>query len=320
MRAFLIPLLDCPECRSGALTLQDQRKEGEDIVSGELHCACGAVYPVINGVPRFLKEYRLDLSSHGNPAASQVQKRFEYQWKRWGRDEVIFGRKKEESRQFFSDFSGSPIQPEYLKGKVTLDAGCGHGRFAQIMAEYGAFSVGLDLGDGVEIARWRVKDYPNASVVQGNIMSPPFRKDIFDYIWSNGVIHHTPDTRKAFSRLAELTKRGGYVDIWVYPKKSLAWEITQKTIRSVTTRLPARVLELFCYAAVPLLSVVPTFSNTRFPKNSWRECAQVIFDWYAPEHQTHHTNEEVVGWYGEEGFGSIEVLDLPVAVSGKKIR
>lgn len=319
MRDFLISLLDCPECKSGNLQLEKTKYAGGEIISGEFLCGCGAVYPVINGVPRFLRKNRLALDSEKNIAASQVQKRFEHQWKRWGKDEVIFGRKKEESRKFFLDCSGSNINPGYLKGKVTLDAGCGHGRFTEIMAEFGAFSVGLDFGDGVGIARSRIEKYPNASIVQGDIMNPPFKKGVFDYVWSNGVIHHTSDTRKAFSRLAEMITKGGYLDIWVYPKKGAAWEVSQKVIRAVTTRIPPETLEFFCYLAVPLLSVVPTFSNTRFPKNKWRECAQVIFDWYSPRYQTHHTEDEVAHWYREEGFSSLEVLTLPVAISGKKV-
>lgn len=310
MRDFLMALLDCPECRSGFLSLKVSEQKDKDIISGEIHCKCKAVYPIINGIPRFIKNYQ---------KTSQVQKRFEYQWKRWGKDEVIFGRTREESEKFFLDFSGSSISPEYLKGKVVLDGGCGHGRFAEIMAEFGGFSVGLDIGSGVEIARRRIEKYPNASIVQGNIMNPPFKREVFDYIWSNGVIHHTPNTREAFAQLVKILKSSGYLDIWLYPKKSLLWEISQKTIRSITTRMPARMLEFFCYLAVPLLSVVPTFSKTSFPKNSWRECAQVIYDWYSPKYQSHHTNEEVVEWYRQEGFSDIEVLDLPVAISGKKI-
>lgn len=308
MRNFLLELLECPQCRVGKLELKNPVYINEDIISGNLVCRCGKDYLILNGVPRFTPAEEI----------SQVRKRFEYQWKKWGKDEVIFGRKKEESRRFFFDFSGKKITPEYLNGRSTLDAGCGHGRFTGIMAETGAFAVGLDLGDGVEVAYQKIKDMPNASIVQGDIMNPPFKKQAFDYIWSNGVIHHTPDTRRAFSRLAELVRPQGYLDIWVYPKKSLLWEASQKTIRAVTTHMPAGVLTFFCYLAVPLLSVVPTFSKTRFPKNSWRECAQVIYDWYSPQFQSHHTNDEVTAWYRQEGFDDLEVLGLPVTVSGRK--
>lgn len=300
------------------MLLKNEKMQDTEIISGEFHCVCGAIYPIINGIPRFMKAYRPGSLSLVKGEISQVQKRFEYQWKRWGEDEVIFGRKKDESIRFFLDFSGSRINPDYLKGKLALDAGCGHGRFAEIMAEFGAFSVGLDLGEGVQIARNKIKRFPNASIVQADIMNPPFKKGIFDYIWSNGVIHHTSDTRLAFSRLSEMVRPDGYLDIWVYPKKGLLWEYTQKSIRMVTINLPERVLEFFCYLAVPLLSVVPTFSKTRFPKNSWRECAQVIYDWYSPAYQSHHTNDEVERWYKEEGFSDIEILNLPVAISGKK--
>jgi len=35
----------------------------------------------------------------------------------------------------------------------------------------------------------------NIHVIQGNILLPPFLPEIFDYVWSMRIIHHTPDTR-----------------------------------------------------------------------------------------------------------------------------
>lgn len=43
------------------------------------------------------------------------------------------------------------------------------------------------------------------------------REGIFDYIYSIGVLHHTRDTRKAFSVLPALLRKEGRISIWVYP-------------------------------------------------------------------------------------------------------
>jgi uncharacterized protein YbaR (Trm112 family) len=50
----LLPSLRCPTC-AGALDLRDRRCDaGGEIVSGALHCACGAVYPIRDGIADFL--------------------------------------------------------------------------------------------------------------------------------------------------------------------------------------------------------------------------------------------------------------------------
>jgi uncharacterized protein YbaR (Trm112 family) len=49
----LLPSLRCPTC-AGALDLRDRRCDaGGEIVSGALHCACGVVYPIRDGIADF---------------------------------------------------------------------------------------------------------------------------------------------------------------------------------------------------------------------------------------------------------------------------
>lgn len=54
MRADLMEILCCPVCK-GDLTLRSDRKEGEEILAGNLHCAkCPADYPIEDGIPDLL--------------------------------------------------------------------------------------------------------------------------------------------------------------------------------------------------------------------------------------------------------------------------
>ncbi len=39
------------------------------------------------------------------------------------------------------------------------------------------------------------------------------------------------------------------------------------------------------------------------------------FDWYAPRYQSHHSLDELKGWFAEEGF--TDVTELPPARQGK---
>jgi len=56
MHQRFLDLLRCPAC-GGAVELGHATREGEDIVAGTLTCAaCGATYPIRDGIPYLLVE------------------------------------------------------------------------------------------------------------------------------------------------------------------------------------------------------------------------------------------------------------------------
>jgi len=312
MKRRLMELLQCPICENTDLELviEEENPAGE-IISGQIICRKGGEkFAIIDGIPRLLEMQH---------SLQDTKAKFEHQWHTWGQEDVIFGRTREESRKFLLDNTGFGLTADYFKGKCILDAGCGHGRFVELFADFGAeLSVGIDLGEGVQAALYRNAGRSNVELVQGNLLKIPFRPGTFDYIWCNGVIHHTPDPKGALRNLCTVTKNDGYVNVWVYPRASMAYETLQGAIRAVTTRLQPKMLMFICYLGVPLLYFLPTFSGTNPRKNTWRHCAQVIYDWYSPKYQSHHTNDEVAGWYREFGFSQADVLPLKVTVVARR--
>jgi uncharacterized protein YbaR (Trm112 family) len=55
MRLDLLELLVCPECNS-TFKVEDERRGGGEIQGGELVCAEGHVYPIVDAIPRFVSE------------------------------------------------------------------------------------------------------------------------------------------------------------------------------------------------------------------------------------------------------------------------
>ena len=51
-----------------------------------------------------------------------------------------------------------------------------------------------------------------ATFAQMNLFRPALKNGFFDFVISNGVLHHTADCRGAFTRISRLAKPGGYVD------------------------------------------------------------------------------------------------------------
>lgn len=302
-----------------------------EIVEGLLTCNCGRAYPVIRGVPRFLpdsfdqhpeftQKYYDEIKKYNRPLNEkdkdqfkkmfkETQGTFGKQWKIWGRSERIYGFTDDEAKEWFlTDLTSKDVNAAYFKGKTVLEVGCGHGRFVKILNDLCSDYIAMDLGPSVDLAREITKDRPTVHIIQANAMMPPLKDESIDYLWSHGVLHHTPSTKDAFIAVSKLTKKhGGRCYIWVYHKGGIIWEYGNRLVRSITTRLPASLLNLISYITVPLLYLIPAYNKRVNVSNmSWRECALSTHDWLAPKYQWHHSPEEVMSWFEAQGFTDIE--------------
>ena len=197
------------------------------------------------------------------------------------------------------------------------------GRFAEVCIEAGADAHAIDLSSAVEAASRNLRHHPNASFYQADIFNLPFADGTFDVIYSIGVLHHTPDTRRAFLSLTKLLKPGGVIAIWVYStelRKMFGGEMLRLFTPQAAEEIPAQGVE----GGNPALSrapdpaprpgnrgLLPTSIN---PDPEWRWLD--TFDWYSPTYQWKHTNEEVEGWFREAGLVDIVRGPVPVSVRG----
>lgn len=217
------------------------------------------------------------------------------------------------------------LRPEHLRGKRVLDAGCGAGRFTEVLVRWGAEVVAADLSSAVDAAYRHVGHNPRALVVQADIGALPLAPASFDFIISIGVLHHTPDTRRYFLRLPQLLKPGGTIAIWVYPsegdyRKRLPWI-------PLTGRLPSRLFHGFCKTLVRW-----THRHPRHPLTAWVHDVFPIsdqqlglendildtFDGYSPRFHGVHAPDEVVAWFREAGLEAIETLPINTSVRGRR--
>ena len=82
---------------------------------------------------------------------------------------------------------------------------------------------------------------------EGNVLELPFEDNIFDFIFSNGVIHHTIDIEKALSELSRILKPNGYLWIFVQGKGGLQWTITnacREILKNVSREITQQIMML----------------------------------------------------------------------------
>ncbi len=282
------------------------------IDAGALLCTSGHRFAIERGVPRLLPD------ADDSPRAPDVRAAFERQWRHFSRLRRLFGKDPAAMAANLANARiGSRIRAPWYRGRLVLDAGCGHGRYLRAFADLGATAVGVDVGEGPLHAGVPTDD-PRIHLVQGDVLRLPFRDGVFDLAFCDGVLHHTPDARRGFLELARVVRPGGAVYAWLYPEEGAVREAFFGAARAVTTRLPGPVLRTLCFAIAPLTALVRSYSGTRFPQATWAECAQVVHDWLAPRLQSHHTFEEVAGWAREAGIRDVERLPVPVGITAWK--
>jgi SAM-dependent methyltransferase len=230
MNKELLELLACPVCHR-ELDLDSETTNGERVRSGGLICAQEHSFPIHQSVPVFASTERyveaFSVPRQPRPGVPALPTRSpELDVQALTRDEF---------------WRQTQVEPEDLRGKTVLDAGCGGGRFVELLSGHGARVVGVDVDlAGLDQASAALGAKPNVDLVQANLFRLPFRRGAFDFIYSLGVLHHTPDPKAAFLELVPLLKPGGRIAVWVYPR-SPATPVSD-ILRPITTRIPPRSL------------------------------------------------------------------------------
>jgi SAM-dependent methyltransferase len=210
--------------------------------------------------------------------------------------------------------------------------GGGMGRFAEVATRWGANVVGIDLSLASEVAAKNLAER-DATIFQADVFKLPFAAESFDYIYSIGVLHHTPDCERAFKSLPGLLKPGGRIAIWLYSAYN-PWYRMSDVYRKVTRRMSPQTLHTLCRGVVPLYgihqvlkkipllgpaasSVLAWMIPMSFNKDSTRRVLDT-FDWYSPWYQSKHTYEEVFRWFEACGLEDLRVIEQPIAVQGTR--
>ena len=168
-----------------------------------------------------------------------------------------------------------------------LEVGCGTGQMCLYLARADRVVVGLDLSRaalrlgadaalrfGLERIRFVESDLSDAGV----------RAGAFDVVYSSGVVHHTPDPRASFGKLARLARPGGTVVLGVY-----------NAFARLPTQLRRAAARLTGFRVVPFDPVLRDRAAEPSRREAW------LRDQYQHPEEHVHTVAEVQQWFAENG-------------------
>ena len=163
---------------------------------------------------------------------------FAEQWQHYSERRALY------QQQFFDWID--PVGPDFLVDKVVLDAGCGKGRHLSVAAAFGPnLVIGIDLGEAAYLAQEASRELMNVQVVRGDLLSLPFKPEVFDYAYSVGVLHHLPDPLAGFRSVLTAIKPQGHISAWVYGYENNQWivHLLNPIRENITSRMPRRLLK-----------------------------------------------------------------------------
>ena len=158
MKLELLDFICCPECKE-PLLLKNEVYVQNEIKDGDLKCGNAHAYKIVNFIPRFVK-------------VDAYTSSFSYEWDRFSETQLDAKIGYDLSENQFQGRIDFPLNQ--IKGKFVLDAGCGMGRYADVVRKYGGVVFGIDLSYAVDSAFRNIGFAGNVHIMQADIFKPPF--------------------------------------------------------------------------------------------------------------------------------------------------
>jgi glycosyltransferase involved in cell wall biosynthesis/ubiquinone/menaquinone biosynthesis C-methylase UbiE len=188
---------------------------------------------------RFIREQRVGAEHHGAPAAridsgDAYKEQVQDQWNHNPVGAHYVKTAEAHTREWFEEIEShrygeyAPWMPSVMEfdrhsGQDVLEIGGGVGTDLSRFARHGARVTDLDLSAShLELARENfARRGLNGRFIHHDAERLPFDDAAFDVVYSNGVLHHTPNTRRVVDEIRRVLKPGGTAIVMVYAEHSL---------------------------------------------------------------------------------------------------
>jgi 2-polyprenyl-3-methyl-5-hydroxy-6-metoxy-1,4-benzoquinol methylase len=177
---------------------------------------------VKDGIPSFVEE-----ESYSDP--------FGLQWQTWAKTQLDSHTGLTITQDRLHRMFG-PLSASIGEARI-LEAGCGAGRFTEILLRKGADVTSFDLSSAVHVNLANNLGNKNLNVFRASITEIPIDPESFDIVFCPGVIQHTPNPNDSINSLWEQVKPGGWLVFDQYRHNLSTWLRTAWIFRIVLKRV-----------------------------------------------------------------------------------
>ena len=183
--------------------------------------------------------------------------------------------------------------------KSILDAGCGTGQLACLLSVKDRRTLGIDFSDKSLAKGNEIKEklkLKNVTFRKEDLLALEIGDERFDYIFCNGVLHHTNNPYLGFQNIIKFAKTGTYIIIGLYNKYGrMRLRIKRRWVnwkyRSNMEKTRDAIQEM----------LVKDEKDTE-KQDTWYQ------DQYLHPHELSHTIDELLGWYKKNDIEYINSL------------
>ena len=180
-----------------------------------------------------------------------------------------------------------------------IDVGCGTGQLACFLAIKGRRVLGVDYSQRSLALACALKErlaLRSVEFERANILDWDQPSECFDYVFCNGVLHHTSDPYGGFRKLVEITRPGGRIVVGLYNR----YGRSMLRMRRRVVRLISRVAPTAKDRAIRRQLV--ELEEDEAKRHTW------YADQYEHPHESAHTVAEVLRWFRENGVEYVSSL------------
>lgn len=201
-----------------------------------------------------------------------------------------------------------------------LDLGCGTGRWTKYISEKVKFIEAVDPSMAVFSAANLLNDTKNVRISQASADNLPFEDEAFDLIFSLGVLHHIPDTRKAMYDAIFKLKKGGKFLVYLYyslDNRGILFKSLFKfsnAMRYLISKLPQRIKSFVC-DILAIIVYMPLIFSARLLKrfspksNFWKKIPLSAY-WNKSFHVIRNDSLDRFGTPLEQRFSKKEIKEM----------